>query len=199
MQDIAEFIYHQGYCIVDNYLDISCLRSLQTHVHALYSNGALSQSKIGRQQTTALNPKIRNDEIFWLDENSTHESISSYFRAINDLKMHLNQTLFLGLMRYEAHFAAYQPGSFYKKHVDQFKSNQDRKISCVYYLNSEWKPEFGGELVLYDQEDAVVERIIPTANRFVCFKSDMPHEVLTVNYQIRHSIAGWFKSRPQVF
>lgn len=199
MQDIAEYIYRQGYCIVDNYLDISCLNGLQAHVHSLYNNGSLSQSKIGRQQNSTLNAKIRNDEIFWLEENSANDNVSSYFAALNDLKLHLNQTLFLGLMRYEAHFAAYQPGSFYKKHVDQFKSNQDRKISCVYYLNTEWEPEFGGELILYDQEDVVLERILPTANRLVCFTSDMPHEVLTTRQHTRYSIAGWFKTRPDIF
>jgi SM-20-related protein len=199
MQEIAEIIHQQGYCIVDDYLETHYFNGLQILVNSHYSNGLLKKSKIGSQQSSTENMNIRNDEILWLEEEAVDDPhVSAYFAAMNKLKQNLNQELFLGLMKFEAHFAAYQPGSFYKKHIDQFKTKQDRRISCVFYLNNDWKPEFGGELLLYDQKNSVLARVLPTANRFVCFRSDIPHEVLPT-MQARYSIAGWFKVRTNIF
>jgi SM-20-related protein len=86
------------------------------------------------------------------------------------------------------------PNGFYKKHVDQFATTKDRRISCVYYLNENWQPDFGGELTLYNTQDELLTHVQPLGNRFVCFNSDMPHEVCTA-YQTRYSIAAWLKVR----
>jgi SM-20-related protein len=98
-------------------------------------------------------------------------------------------------MHYEAHFAIYPPHHFYKKHVDQFTHSHDRKISCVFYLNEDWDPAHGGELILYNENDQPSTSILPIGNRMVCFNSTLVHEVQTT-YRMRYSIASWLKSRP---
>jgi SM-20-related protein len=40
-------------------------------------------------------------------------------------------------------------GDFYLPHFDQFQSNPSRKYSMISYLNSDWKPEDGGELLIH--------------------------------------------------
>ena len=121
-------------------------------------------------------------------------AVNTYLSEIKKLSETLNQSLFLGLVDYEAHFSIYQPNNFYKKHVDQFATTQDRRISCVYYLNDEWREAFGGELKLYNKTDQLLANIMPIGNRFVCFNSDIPHEVCTA-HQTRYSIAAWLKIR----
>ncbi|MBI2785834.1 MAG: 2OG-Fe(II) oxygenase, partial [Legionella longbeachae] len=77
---------------------------------------------------------------------------------------------------------------------DQFASQKTRKISCVYYLNSNWQLEFGGELKIYDEEGQLLQNVLPIENRFICFSSELPHEVC-LTHQPRYSITGWMKTR----
>jgi SM-20-related protein len=91
----------------------------------------------------------------------------------------------------ECHYAYYDTGSFYKKHIDQFRSDSGRKYSMVLYLNENWQPHMGGQLVLYADQDVQID---PLGGRMVFFKSDkIAHEVLLSNAP-RLSIAGWLKT-----
>jgi len=88
----------------------------------------------------------------------------------------------------------YEPGAFYRKHIDQFRHNKDRKVSCVYYLNLDWQEKDGGQLCLYDENENCLQSLFPLANRLVFFRSDLLHEVC-ITYRTRYSIASWLKSR----
>ena len=79
-------------------------------------------------------------------------------------------------------------------HYQNLCKNLDRRISCVYYLNHNWQPEHGGELILYHKDNQLHTTIQPYGNRLVCFNSDLPHEVST-SHRMRYSIAAWFKVR----
>ena len=192
---ISDAIYQRGFHIIDNFLGDEDYRTLQMTIQQRQQDGSFRPAKIGHLQDKTHNANIRNDQIFWLDKQEGNSDINTYFSQLETLCETLNRTLYLGLVDYEAHFAIYQPNHFYKKHIDQFSTTQDRRISCVYYLNEQWQTDFGGELILYDKEDQPLINIMPLGNRFVCFESDMPHEVC-ISYQTRYSIAGWLKVRP---
>lgn len=194
-KQLTEDIYEQGFSIFDNFLPPELCKNLLTNALNLEKNHQLSIAKIGNQKAISTNTMIRNDKIHWLDEKASDQAITAYFTGVRDIAATINQAFYLGLMHFEAHFAFYQPGSFYKKHVDQFQTTQDRKISCVYYLNEDWQASYGGELALYDKTDQLLAAILPTFNRLVCFQSDLPHEVQITQHP-RWSIAGWMKSRP---
>jgi len=101
--------------------------------------------------------------------------------------------LYLGLSYYESHFAIYDEGDFYEKHLDTFKNFKNRVVTTVYYLNENWDEKDGGELVVYDEEDRLITKLPPFANTLVVFMSDrFPHEVLPAKKK-RFSIAGWFR------
>ncbi len=190
---ISDEIYHHGFHVIDDFLNLEHYHALRKTMQEVHRQGSFTQAKIGQNKTHNLT--IRTDKIFWLDKRNGNEPINAFFTEIDKICATLNQSLFLGLIDYEAHFAVYQPNSFYKKHVDQFATTQDRRISCVYYLNVDWQEAFGGELQLYDKTDQPLTKIMPLGNRFVCFNSDLPHEVCTA-YQTRYSIATWLKIRP---
>lgn len=193
-ENLVEKIYQQSYHIMDDFLPLTVVNELRDCALQLADENRFRAAKIGRKTQANNNLDIRRDAIYWLDENSDNPAIRTYIATMIDLANALNQQLFLGLNEFETHFALYPPGAFYKKHVDQFRNTQDRKISSVYYLNDNWQASFGGELILYDKQDNVLENILPVSNRLVCFDSALPHEVNTTT-QTRLSIAGWMKTR----
>jgi SM-20-related protein len=96
----------------------------------------------------------------------------------------------LGLTHHEAHFARYQQGDFYQKHVDAFVGRSSRVLTTVCYLND---VASGGALQIYTETDAPLCQVQPKAGTMVLFESArFPHEVLPAD-TVRYSIAGWFR------
>ncbi len=135
---------------------------------------------------------FRSDVIYWLDRK--HEDIyeNSFFDLMDSFVSHLNATCFTGIKTFEFHYSLYKPGSFYKKHIDQFKNNDSRQFSMILYLNEDWKAGDGGELSIYHANS--MQHISPVNGRGIFFKSnEMEHEVQVTN-KPRMSITGWLKS-----
>ena len=112
-------------------------------------------------------------------------------------------TLFLGLFDYECHYAWYPAGGYYRTHLDAFRGEDNRKVSTVVYLNDDWKPSDGGELVIHQPVDdqrlddttmyAMARIVTPRFGTMVLFLSEeFPHEVRTAA-RARYSLAGWFR------
>lgn len=194
MSAIADNIHDLGFHVMDAFLSEEHYQALGAMAKAMHDSGHFKPATIGRTHLHQRNDSIRNDEIAWLDNHSDHQAIRAYFNAIDLLSQTLNESLYLGLVDHEAHFSIYESQGFYKKHVDQFITTKNRRISCVYYLNDHWQPSFGGELNLYGKTDQHLATIAPEGNRLVCFSSDLPHEVLKTE-QPRYSIAAWLKTR----
>jgi SM-20-related protein len=136
---------------------------------------------------------VRNDRTLWLTGQS--EAPFMFLSVMEQLREDLNARLFMGLFEYEAHYALYPPGGFYKKHLDSFRGARNRIVSTVTYLTPGWTESDGGHLVLYDGQDDTQEtaRILPQAGTLAVFLSeDVPHEVLPPARE-RASIAGWFR------
>ncbi|WED42534.1 2OG-Fe(II) oxygenase [Legionella cardiaca] len=191
---LIEDIYQQGFHIIDNFLPSHHCQSLRSTAETLRSQGQFRSAKIGRNQHATHNSSVRTDQICWVDKQN-NAAINAYMMRITEIKTLLNQSLFLGLVDFETHFAIYEPGAFYKKHIDQFATTKDRRISCVYYLNETWDESFAGQLTLFDRNDNYLSSINPLGNRFICFSSDLPHEVCQTQ-KTRYSLTGWIKTRP---
>ena len=115
------------------------------------------------------------------------------------LRVGLNRRLFMGLSEFECHYSHYAKGDFYKRHLDAFKGSphknrSNRAVSTVFYLNSDWQQDDGGELLLYaDNHLSPLLIVPPLFNSCMIFLSDtFPHEVLASNCD-RYSIAGWYR------
>jgi SM-20-related protein len=188
---ISSDLYDKGYSINPFAMPISLTNQLFEHMNSLDSV-EFSPAKIGRSQDLMQNEFIRRDEIKWI--NGESEAGTLWLDWCRQLKVFLNRRLILGLFSFESHFAKYGIGDFYKKHLDAFKGESNRILSVVLYLNPNWNPENGGELVLYeDNSDKVGIKVLPTFGTLVLFLSeDFPHEVLPAKSE-RNSIAGWFR------
>ncbi|WP_447528099.1 2OG-Fe(II) oxygenase [Vreelandella sp. TE19] len=191
--ELIDALVEQGWYVGKEVIDPSLCEALAAELARLRDAEALEEAGIGRGQQHLLRKDIRGDAIHWLNRES--EAQRHYLQAMQRLQVALNQTLFLGLFEYEAHFAYYPAGAFYKRHLDSFRGRANRVISTVGYLSPDWPIDGGGEMVIYTPEDPAreVARVIPQAGTFACFLSDtIPHEVLTT-HRPRSSIAGWFR------
>ncbi|XOV90335.1 MAG: 2OG-Fe(II) oxygenase [Pseudomonadota bacterium] len=153
--------------------------------------GAFHRAAVGRGQAQTVNRFVRQDRIYWIDEASVNTK--AWLSWTESLRQFLNRRLYLGLFSFESHFAVYEPGAFYKRHLDAFRGEKNRVLSVVLYLNQGWAPDQGGELVIYEDMDGTGLRVTPELGTLVLFLSEeFPHEVLPANRH-RYSVAGWYR------
>jgi SM-20-related protein len=194
---IIDDIVDRGWSAQANFLPSEMVDRLIREELELWQDEQFRAAKIGSGSQEQKQSEIRSDRIHWLSPDPAEQSpaVREYFAFVDQLRVTLNRSLFLSLHSFEAHFAVYPEGSFYKKHFDQFQGGQDRLITCILYLNSDWKRADGGLLRIYEDPDseASYTDVLPEAGTFVCFRSDLiPHEVLKANRQ-RLSITGWLR------
>ena len=190
--EITQAIHMHGYCVIDDALPTHIAQALHQHMTSIPTSSYKSMG-VGRAGELHIDQNYRSDVSLWLD--GIHTSEHDYLQWMEQLRLAVNQQLFLGLMDYEAHFAHYAPQSCYKRHTDAFQGLSNRKLTTVYYLNPDWVANDGGELVMYANENSTsaFQTVIPQMNRLVVFLSEsFPHEVLPA-HKDRYSIAGWFK------
>ena len=194
---LVDGLADQGYAIIDNFLspeEVDAILQLDEF------NGELLQFQkagIGKKADKQINESIRGDYIQWINPATAVPAIQAYLIKLNDLIKHVNQTLFLSLKDCEVHMTVYPVGSYYHRHLDQFRGNGNRKFTFILYLNFDWQPSHGGCLRMYlpQGDTEIAMDIAPQAGRLVCFKSDaIPHEVLPT-HALRYSITGWWLER----
>lgn len=180
-----------GYVILHDVLPLPQLQAMFIDIKDTDS-GQFRPAGIGREQAHQLNRFVRRDRIRWLEDG--HAAAAPYLGWIEQLRERLNRALFLGLFDYECHYAHYPRGAFYKKHIDAFRGESNRRLSTILYLNPAWQPHDGGELVLYASDgQQVLETVLPTFGTLVIFLSEeFPHEVLPAQ-RSRYSLTGWFR------
>jgi SM-20-related protein len=190
---LVEGLSEEGYGVVDNFLTSDEGLSLLEELLSEEKQGFFKNAGIGKQQQHAVNQRIRGDLIRWINPENTGPAAKMYIQRISSLMEYLNQTCYLGLKDFEIHYAIYPVGSFYKRHLDQFRQDDHRKISLVCYLNPIWTSENGGQLIIYKPVEGQEQEIVvqPLLGRLVCFRSDqLEHEVKPAIKE-RYSVTGW--------
>lgn len=192
LAELIDGLVEQGWYVGPSFLPTPLCEALHAELDDMTAREALVAAGIGRGGNHHLRRDVRGDAIRWLDRESLAQR--RYLEAMGDLQQVLNQALFLGLFEYEAHFARYPPGAFYRRHLDSFQGRANRVVSTVGYLTPDWPTDGGGDMVIYAPDDGrELARVRPEAGTFVCFLSDrIPHEVLPTHHP-RASIAGWFR------
>lgn len=187
-EKIVDGLVERGYVVIDNVLRKELVSSL---LELLKKRADLTKAGISVTSELHIDESRRRDKTVWIDEDNSTQS--EYLKFSEELRERLNRELYLGLSYYEAHFALYEEGDFYEKHLDAFRGSKNRVVTTVLYLNEEWKESDGGELVIYDMDDNILQKVAPKGGRLVVFLSEkFPHEVLPAKSK-RHSIAGWYR------
>lgn len=190
---VARGLAQHGWHLCEQFLPESVTERLARECHHYWQQGQFRHAGVGAGSRWQLRPEVRSDRVCWLDSETPSPGQARYLRALEELRLRLNQAMFLGLFDYEGHLTVYPPGSFYRRHYDRFEGRPERTVSCILYLNADWQPEDGGALRLYLPQGPV--DILPRSGRLVCFLSDRyEHEVLPARRE-RMSLTGWFKRR----
>ncbi|MGE0383711.1 MAG: 2OG-Fe(II) oxygenase [Gammaproteobacteria bacterium] len=193
---IAAALGECGWIAVDSYLEQDLCRELALDARALDAAGRMRPAGIGGAAGTpvAFDPRVRGDRILWLDPSRASPAEAAYLARMEDLRLALNRTLFLGLFEFECHYACYPPGAGYERHLDRHRGSGARTVSTIAYLNPHWSPEDGGALRLHPPGGGHAD-IAPNAGTLAVMLSDrIEHEVLAAR-RARWSITGWFRRR----
>lgn len=189
---IADGLATNGYAVADQFLSQHEVDAI-LHAGGFQTNADFKKAGIGNKQSLQIQEAIRGDYIKWLDRNNSPEAIRVYLQRLEELIQYLNRSLFLSLKDFEVHMTVYPVGSFYKRHLDQFRKDDHRKLSVILYLNYQWEGEHGGQLRMYLSDQT--KDFLPVAGRLVIFRSDeIEHEVLPATRE-RLSITGWVLDR----
>lgn len=207
---IADALRGDGWLVVPDFLPSFQCDALRADCES--RRAEFAEAAIGRGSARQHSSDQRSDATLWLRDictesgNETNTAQHDFLQAMDCLRNELNRRLFMGLRDYEAHYAHYAPGAFYRRHRDAFAATHaigrapQRILSSVFYLNTCAR---GGELTLYSSENESLENardehelacIAPVAGTAVFFLSaEFPHAVLPAQSD-RYSIAGWFRA-----
>ena len=121
---------------------------------------------------------------------------------------HINSEPFLALVRSvtgvaelikaDAQATLFAPNHFLSVHDDRGSDDEARRIAYVLGLSRNWRPDWGGYLTFFDDEDDVVAGFKPRFNCLNLFEVPQRHSVTFVPPFApvgRFAITGWFRDR----
>lgn len=178
--------------ISEHFLSEVLSAQLKSNLLNLYDHNALLTAGTGNESTILKDTEVRSDKIYWLDKKHNDPHENAFFLLIDEFVRYLNETCYTGITNYEFHYAMYEKGSYYKRHLDRFRNDDSRLFSMITYLNADWLQGDGGELSIF-HENGEIQNISPMSGKSVFFKSDeLEHEVLET-FVPRMSITGWLR------
>lgn len=227
-----QLLENRGFIVKDNFSNAD-LNELHNEVLLMRSTDLLKSANMSSATQQAWNdPNTRGDLHYWL--NDAGEQLKTQFpilyellQSMDALRLELNDTCNFQSEKVQVrsadrhgrqfgqHFfltrflktqiACYPgKGARYVRHLDSSKNGPDRRITCLFYLNKDWKTENGGSLRIFLPRSPETESlgnivdneveidVEPLLNRVVMFQSrTIPHEVLPTHTD-RMSITMWF-------
>ena len=219
-EEIRNEMHRKGYVVIDGVLGEKNSKICEEAAMKFYESdpgtrkfksGELAYEEKNDATTQKKEGKYRDDEIAWLtgDERPVALGALSQFlrdtlgdilcNVFNEKKDGSNKHLLLSPTDYHSDvmLSVYSSnrGGFVK-HLDHDDASDPRKISAVYYLNSQWNEnENRGALLLYPEggEDSTPVRVNPIRDRLVLFWSDtMYHAVEPSEGRKRFACSFWY-------
>jgi SM-20-related protein len=191
---IVSGIANRGFAVAPDFLDQAGVVILCDRACALDARGQMKSAGVGRGVARRERGEFRGDRICWIEDDSNDPAEAQLRAHLEVLRLALNRATALGLFDFEGHYALYPPGAGYTRHRDRFVDDDARVVSCVLYLNPEWRMEDGGALRLYLDAGRTLD-VLPQSGTLVVFLADaFDHEVLPATRE-RRSVAGWFRRR----
>lgn len=182
-------ILADNFATCQGFFDEDLIAGLRTNLLQRHADHRMHPAKVGRKFSLQQNADVRGDVISWIEEDTGDQSERAFLNTVAEFYQYLNRTCYTGINGLEFHYALYESGSFYKRHLDRFKQESGRQFSVVTYLNDEWTEADGGQLVLYLPDREVT--ILPKAGLTVFFKADEIEHEVKMAHRSRMSVAGW--------
>jgi SM-20-related protein len=133
------------------------------------------------------------------DEGSPHDLLIEHINAAPFMDLVRAVSGMDDLVKADAQGTLYRPGQFLALHDDSH-AEEGRRIAYVLNLCGEedWRPEWGGYLLFYDEDGDVVAGFRPRFNALNLFAVPQRHAVTYVPPfapVARYAITGWFRDR----
>jgi SM-20-related protein len=185
----------RDFVVRDEFLTPQQVRALIDCAEMRRERGGFVAARIGAGRSLERREEIRGDSICWLSE-PLYAPERELFRSLEELRLQLNRSGFLGLFESEWHYARYPPGAGYARHIDQPQGREQRRVSLVLYLNEQWQSCDGGVLRIF-ADDGGYSDIEPLGGRVVAFLTERREHAVLPTRRDRLSLTGWFCSREQ--
>ena len=193
LRELLDSLETPGIYINEHFIDLKYTQELKAFAQNNLAEDQFRSAKIGQTGHANDNPTIRSDQILWVSEFSGHLNLVGLW--LNELSTEIKNFFRVSIKDIESHFSIYPAGSRYAKHCDCGPNDSARLFTFIFYLNSEWTPDDGGELIIYNPTNPteVIYKIAPNSGTFVIFRSDLFfHEVL-ISKKPRYTFTGWLR------
>jgi SM-20-related protein len=198
LEEILGTLDESGIYIKEDFIDPKYVSIWKNYAEIQAKGKLFHESAIGKKSLQTKNASIRSDKIFWV--HSFSESLKPIGDWLTCLSAELKNHFRISLDDIEAHFSIYSKGNHYDKHIDNSAGLTPRLFTFIFYLNPEWKPGDGGELVVYNpiNQDDRIFTIAPKAGTFVLFRSDLFYHEVLPSQSDRYTFTGWLRRHARV-
>ncbi|MBJ6759853.1 2OG-Fe(II) oxygenase [Myxococcaceae bacterium JPH2] len=190
----VEALGARGYFLRTSLLGEVEARAVRDEARARVAAGTLHPAGIRRGADRTVDSHVRGDHVDWVlpQSDSALGALWERFQALGEA---LSSGAYLGLGRFDLQLACYPGGGArYARHLDAFPGQSNRRVTAIWYANSDWEPAHGGQLRLYPEGEAPVE-VSPRLDTLVVFLSErLEHEVLPTHAS-RLALTAWYYGR----
>lgn len=130
------------------------------------------------------------------DEGSPHDLLIEHINAEPFMTLVREVSGFPNLTKADAQGTLYRPGHFLALHDDSHVAEGWRVAYVLNMTTQEWRPEYGGYLMFYDEDGDVVGGFRPRFNSLNLLAVPQRHNVTYVPPfapVARYAITGWFR------
>jgi predicted 2-oxoglutarate/Fe(II)-dependent dioxygenase YbiX len=183
MELTAERLRECGVFVVSDF----CSHDACVHIRTEMDRGVVSRAQIYADGYRVEEGVRRAFEVD-VDESVVDE----VQRALDSIRAQVAQFFDMPLSGEEGPgFVRYACGGFYRVHRDAAPGHEEfpRRISVIVFLTTAGVEFEGGALRLHGRR---MHDITPRAGTLVAFRSEVPHEVLSVTAGVRDAIVDWF-------
>ena len=174
--------------------DAATLNRARGELRELLQAQRLRPAAVSRGEARRVDATERSDLIAWIDPSDATPALNVLHGVFQSLQSQLNEGLFLGLRSFELQAAVYPGGgAHYRRHVDAFPGSENRVVTAIVYLNPDWRPEDGGELLAWAPD---ITTVAPELGRWVVFLSDRIEHEVQPSFAERWALTAWFRRTP---
>lgn len=179
--------------VIEDFLPPEDLESIRDYTIAHekdFENSMVLKDDEHQDTQKSIDKNVRASRVLFQLEKAKRDLITNHvLKALPDVLDQLGMSSF-PIGRIEAQLTASNDGDFFTLHPDSgHKSTENRRLTFVYYFNTEPKAFTGGELQVHDTilvenmplAAAAFQTVEPRQNQIVFFPSFLMHEVLPVH------------------
>ena len=182
-----------GVAVEHQFLHTAAILALAVEAHRRDVDGEFREAAVGRGTAQRKRRDVRGDRILWLDGSALTPPETRLFDALETCAWPSTNRCSSACMRSKVTMRSIRRRRSIARHLDRFRDDDARVLSCVLYLNGDWTTATAGcSAFIPPTAHATCCRIGGT---LVCFLSDgVEHEVLPSRRE-RLAVTGWFKRR----